>query len=215
MRLRWPAGERVDALLGLAGEPELADHLVDPALPVGGGHVGGEAQPRGVGERGPHGELRVQDVVLRHEADALAQLVVLGVEIAARVLDDALVGGPEPGERAQQRRLPGARRTDHREQAALRQREPDAGEQRLVALADDEAVGAEPDVPGVDVLDEADGPVPAALEVEQRVPDAHDRRRTDGRAPYPGAVDEGAVRAAEVDDVPPAVGAAHQLGVVT
>ena len=215
MRLRWPPERRVDALLGLTGQPELADHLVDPALPVGGGHVGGEAQPRGVGERGPHGELRVQDVVLRHEADALAQLVVLGVEIAARVLDDALVGGPEPGQRAQQRRLPGARRADHREQAALRQREPDAGEQRLVALADDEAVGAEPDVPGVDVLDEADGPVPAGLEVEQRVPDAHDRRRTHGRAPYPGAVDEGAVRAAEVDDVPPAVGAAHQLGVVT
>jgi hypothetical protein len=207
--LALAAGERVDALLGLPDEPQLADHLVDAAVPVGRRHVGGEPQPRRVGQRPSHGELGVEDVVLRHQADALAQLVVVGVEIAPRVLDDALVGGPEPGEGPQQRRLPGAGRADDGQQAAPAEREADAVQQRLVALAHDEPVGPEADVAGVDVLDE-----PVTLEVEQRVPDADHRRRPHRCPSHPRAVDERAVGAAEVDDVPPAVGAAHELGVV-
>jgi hypothetical protein len=95
----------VDRLVG-PGQTELGDHLVDTAGALVGPGVVGEAQLGGVAERPPDGELQMEDVVLRHEPDALAELVVVGVEISARVLDAALVGRPEPGQRREQVDLP-------------------------------------------------------------------------------------------------------------
>ena len=73
-------------------QAELGDHLVDAfgALAVLG--VAGEAQLGGVGQRAADGELGVQDVVLRDQADALPQLGVVLVQVAAVVADRALVG---------------------------------------------------------------------------------------------------------------------------
>ncbi|GAB3894005.1 hypothetical protein GCM10029964_071670 [Kibdelosporangium lantanae] len=67
-----PTGQRADPLVRLAGETQFRDHLVDPAVTVPGGGVGGEPQFGGVAQGTAYGQLRVQDVVLWYEPDALA-----------------------------------------------------------------------------------------------------------------------------------------------
>ncbi|HEY6410735.1 MAG TPA: hypothetical protein VIY29_25055 [Ktedonobacteraceae bacterium] len=58
--------------------------------------------------------LRVQDVLLGHQADPVPQLRIVGVQVAVVVEDRALGCGPHPGQRTQQRRLPRAAGADDR-----------------------------------------------------------------------------------------------------
>ena len=209
VRLRCPPERLWIAWSAWPGEAQLADHLVDAAGALVGADVVGEAQLGGVPERAADGELRMQDVVLRDEPDALAELVVVGVEVAARVLDAALVGRPEPRQRLEQRRLARSAGPDDREQALRLQAEPDAVEELLALRGPhDDALGAEPDVAGVDVLDE-----PVALEVQEHMPDPDDVVSPDLLPPDSLPVDEGAVGAVQVGDEPP-LAVADQLGVL-
>ena len=156
----------------------------------------------------------MEDVVLRHEPDALAELVVVGVEVAARVLDAAFVGRPEPRQRLEQRRLSRPARPDHGQQALRLQAEPDAVEELLALRGPhDDALGAETDVAGVDVLDEPAVPLIAALEVQQCVTDPDDVVGPDLLPPDPLPVDERAVGAVQVGKQP-TVPVADQLGVL-
>lgn len=77
------ATQAVDAGVGVGDEFELADDLVDPGAARGRVEIGGEPQLRGVVEGLAHRELRVDDVVLRHESDAVAQFGEVVVEVAA------------------------------------------------------------------------------------------------------------------------------------
>ena len=78
---------------GVDVELELAQHLVDPGLALGGRGVAGEAELGGVLERLLDGQLLVQDVVLRDQTDALAQLGELLVEVAVVVEDSPWSAG--------------------------------------------------------------------------------------------------------------------------
>ncbi|MEY9489522.1 hypothetical protein RKD26_005316 [Streptomyces calvus] len=89
-------------------ELELAQHLVDPGVALGGRGVGGEAQLGRVLQGLLDGQFLVQDVVLRDQTDALTQLGELLVEVPVVVEDLALVGGPVAGERLEQGRLAGS-----------------------------------------------------------------------------------------------------------
>ncbi|GHI27984.1 hypothetical protein Shyd_93550 [Streptomyces hydrogenans] len=84
----------MDRLVGPLREPQFADHLLHARVALGGRRVPGEAQLGRVREGAPDGQLEVQDVVLRDEPDALAQLGVVPVEVAT------VVEGPCPGRRA-------------------------------------------------------------------------------------------------------------------
>ncbi|CAM5571155.1 hypothetical protein SANTM175S_08830 [Streptomyces antimycoticus] len=64
----------MDRLVGALFQAEFADDLGDPRLPLRLRGVLREAEFGGVTEGVAHGQLGVQDVVLRDEADALAQL---------------------------------------------------------------------------------------------------------------------------------------------
>ena len=108
--------------VGALFQAEFADHLVDPGPALGLRGVLREAQLGGVAEGPAHGQLGVQDVVLRHQADALAQLGVVAVEVAAVVEHGALVGGAQAGEGVEQRGL--ARRRSGRRRRAGTSRPP-------------------------------------------------------------------------------------------
>ena len=109
----------MDGLPDALFQAQFPDDLVDPgpALVLGG--VLREAQLGGIGEGASYGQLGVQDVVLRYEADALAQLGVVAVQVAAVVQDRAPVGGALAGQGVEQRGLSGAAGPDDGEQALL------------------------------------------------------------------------------------------------
>ena len=67
--------------LARAGQPEQLQHLVDPGRALLARHVVGEAQRGREPQRPAHLELAVQHVVLRHHADAVAQLGVVLVQV--------------------------------------------------------------------------------------------------------------------------------------
>lgn len=208
--LALAAGEAVDGLGGALFEAQFADHLVHSRLPLGLRGVLREAEFGGVGEGPADGQLGVQDVVLRDQADALAQFGVVAVEVAAVVEDRAAVGGALTGEGVQEGGLAGAARADHGEEAFLADRKRHLVEERLPAAVDGDGqfLDVEGDLAGVDVLLEF-----VADQGERGVPDADDvtgsdRRLVDGRA-----VEEGAVVAAEVDDLVGALRPRPQLGV--
>ena len=158
------------------------------------------------------GQFLVQDVVLRDQADALAQLGELLVEVPVVVEDVALVGGPVAGERLEQGGLAGARRADDGDQGLLGDAEGDVLEDVLAAVdRDREVAGREGDLTGVDELLQ-----PVADQPEGRVADADDVVRADERGAGLAerlAVDVGAVVAAEVADLEAAVGRRPEFGV--
>jgi hypothetical protein len=208
--LALAAGEAVHVLVGALFQAQFTDHLVDPGPPLGFGGVLREAQLGGVGEGFADGQLGVQDVVLRDEADALAQLGVVPVEVAAVVEDGAVVGGPLAGEGVEERGLAGAARADDGEQALLPHRERHVVQQRLAAAVDGDrqVLHVEGDLTGVDVLLEF-----VADEAERRVADADDVALADRGAGDAAAVEVRAVVAAEVGDLVRPVGQGAQFGV--
>ena len=212
--LALAAGEGGDLLLLVDVQLELAQHLVDALLALVLGGVGGEAQLGRVLQRLLDGQLLVQDVVLRDQTDALAQLGELLVQVPVVVEDVALVGGPVAGERLEQGGLSGARGADDRDEGLLGDAEGDVLEDVLAAVdRDGQVAGGEGDVTGVDELFE-----PVADDAEGRVADADDvvaGRAADAAALGDRlAVDVGAVVRAEVADLHAAVGGRVELGVV-
>ncbi len=211
--LALAAGEGADLLVLVDVELELAQHLVDAGLALGARGVGGEAQLGRVLQGPLDGQLLVQDVVLRHESDALAQLGELLVEVPVVVEDVALVGGAVAGQRLEQRRLAGTGGADHRDQRLLGNAEGDVPQDLLAAVdRDGQVPGGEGDLTGVDELLE-----PVADDPERRVADADDVGRAELDRAALGdrmAVDERAVVRAEVADLQAAVGRGVELGVV-
>lgn len=196
--LALAARQTVNGLVGALLEAQLADHLVDPGPALRLRGVLREAQLCGVREGFAHGQLRVQDVVLRDEADALAQFGVVTVEVAAVVQDRAAVGGTLTCQGVQERGLPGAARAHDGEQAFLADRKRHLVQECLTAVVDGdhEVLDVEGDLAGVDVLLQL-----VADEAERGVADADDVTGRDRRAGDGLAVEERAVVAAEVDDL--------------
>ena len=206
--LALPAGQRVDALLGPLGEIERVEDLRDPLAAFLARYVVGEPQRGGETQRPPDGELAVQDVVLRHEADAVAQFGVVGVQVAPVVVHRALVRRAQPGHRAQQRRLAAAGRADHGEQAAFRQGEADVVDEPLLLHHDGQVVSDERDRTGVLELVQ-----PPAVEEELVPPDRDHVAGAQRRPAHLLSIVERAVAAAEVHDLV-ALGGPAQFGVV-
>ncbi|MDH6456241.1 hypothetical protein M2155_008740 [Streptomyces sp. SAI-119] len=208
--LALSAGEAVHGLPGALLQTEFADDLVDAFAALGLRGVLREAQFGGVGQGAADGQLGVQDVVLRDQADALAQFGVVAVEVAAVVEDGAVVGGALAGEGIEEGGLAGAARAHDGEQALLPHREGHVVQQRLAAVVDGdrEVLDVEGDLAGVDVLLER-----VADQAERRVADAEDVTGSQGGAGDGPAVEVGAVVAAQVDDLVRAVGPGAQLGV--
>ena len=82
-----PAGQLVDAGVGVLGQLQLFEHLGDDLGAVGFGGVWRQSQFGGVAQRLIHGELAVHDVVLGDHADAGAQRRVLGVDVVSLECD--------------------------------------------------------------------------------------------------------------------------------
>src|SRR5690606_19433629 len=86
-------------------ELETLEQLLDPAGEI----VGTGAKVAGVSAQVLRdGEVAIERVVLRADADHAFELVAMLREVAAVVLDDAGVGLDEPVEHAERRRLAGA-----------------------------------------------------------------------------------------------------------
>ena len=208
--LALAARQLADRRRGLVGDAQFGQHLVDPLRPGGGGDIRGEPEPAGVLEGPSKLQLLVEDVLLGHEADAVAQLGVVGDEVTAAVQDLADRGGAQPGERAQQGRLPRPGRPDDAEQGPLGEGEADVVDERApVATGDGQADRLEGDLAGVDVLLQ-----PAIHESKLAVAHANEvelaHRRPSGARP----VDERPVGAAEVDDLVGPVSQGADLGVM-
>ena len=132
--LALAAGEPVErASRACLARPSSSITSVTRALRSAGRGVGGEAQLGGVLQRAADGQLGVQDVVLRDQADAVPQLGVVLVQVAVVVEDGARVRGPHARHRAEQGGLACAARADDADQAFLRQREGHPVEQHLAA----------------------------------------------------------------------------------
>ena len=152
-RFCWPPDRDGRAGVGVLRQRQLAEHLGDPALPLRLAGVTREPEFGGVAQRAVRGQLRVQDVLLRHQADPVPQFGVVGVQVAPVVEHRARGRRPHPGQRAEQRRLAGAAGPDHPQQAPLAEREADVVQQHLAAgQPDGQAAGVERDVTGVDEL---------------------------------------------------------------
>ncbi len=203
------AGQPVGAGFRVWREGEFRQHLVHAAVAFGLARVPREPQFRGITKRAAGRQLRVEDVFLRDKPDPVPQLGVVLVQVAVVVQDAAAVGGPHPGQRAEQGGLPRAAGADDPEQAALTEREGDVVEQDLAApQGDGQVAGDERDVAGVNELLQL-----VARQAERGGPDADDVALGQRRGHDLLAVDEGAVVAVQVDDL---VGGADvaQLGVV-
>ena len=154
----------------MLGQAELAHHLIDPDVPLGGLGVGGEAELAGVLQRAAGGQLGVQHALLRDQADPVPELVVVLVQVTVVIQHGACVRRAHPGQRAEQRRLARATGTDNPEQALLRDRERHVVQQYLAARhLHHQVLGGEGDLAIVDELPEL-----AVLEPERGVPDADD-----------------------------------------
>ena len=70
------AGQRRGPGVGVRGQRQLGEHLVDPALALLLAGVAREAQLGGELQCTPHRQLGMQDVLLRHQADPVPQLGV-------------------------------------------------------------------------------------------------------------------------------------------
>ncbi|VAZ68369.1 hypothetical protein LAUMK40_04521 [Mycobacterium kansasii] len=162
----------------------------------------GKTQPRSVIERAAHRQRGVQDVVLGHEPDPVAQLGVVVIQVTVVVAHAAAGGRAEPGQRPQQRGFTGPAGPHHRQQAALGQGKADIGQQHLGffgALVGDhpQVGGLIGDVAGVNVFHQ---PIPGQM--QQLMTDADNVAGPQQRPADPGAVDVGAVGAVVVDQLP-------------
>lgn len=203
-------GELMDRRVDAVADTELGEHLVDAAGPLRSRDVGREAQAPREREGPSDLELAVQHVVLGDEADAMAQLGVVAVEVPAVVEDLARVGRAQAGERGQQRGLARTRGADDAEQRPLRQGEADVVDQRhALAPHDRDARGLEGDGAGVVVLLEL-----AGHETERAVADRDQVALGDGGAQDALPVEVGAVEALQVDELGPPVAEPQELGVV-
>jgi hypothetical protein len=129
--LPLPAGETGDHHVGPVGEAQFGHHLVHPAGAFRGRHVQREAQFRRELERPSERELGMEDVLLGHVADAAAQLVVGGVEVAPVVEDRSRGRRLEPVESLGQGGLARSGGTENGQEAALVEREADVVEEAL------------------------------------------------------------------------------------
>lgn len=208
--LALAAGEAVDRLFRPLFQSQLTYHFGDPGPAFGRVGVVREAEFGGVPEGAVHGQLGVQDVVLRDEPDAMAQLGVVVVEVSAVVEDAALVGRPEAGQRVEQGGFAGAARAHHAQQTLLAHREGDIVEQGLAAPVhgDRQVLYIERDLTGVDELLQH-----VADQRELGVTDADDVTGGDRGTADQLAVEIRAVVRAEVDDLVRAVRMCPQFGV--
>ncbi len=200
-------GERVDALVRTLAEAEHRDDLVHARMPLLARHVVGEAKRGGETQRGTHGQLPMQDVVLRHHADAVAEFGVLVIKVSAVVGDLALIRGPQPGDRLDQGRLSATAGADHADQRPFLDRERDVVEQRVLADLHGQVVGVERGRSAVHEL------MQAAVVEDQVVPPDREPVAVGQRCLLnPVAVDVQADRAAEFVHVPRVADAVY-LGV--
>ena len=138
------AGKRRRTRIGVRRQRQLAEHLIDPSRPLGRAGVAREPEFGRIPQRTVRGQLRMQDVLLGHQADPVPQFGVVGVKIAPVVEHRACGGWPHAGQRAEQSRLAGAARPDHTQQAPLAKREADVVQQHLaVGQRDGESAGVE------------------------------------------------------------------------
>jgi hypothetical protein len=116
MRMALAAGELVGIALVVAGQPHDAQQLVDS---LADGLLRLLADLQAEGDVLAHGHVLERGVVLEHEADPAA-LRRKPRGVGAVDLDRPAVGLLEPGDDAQQRRLPRAARAEQRGQRAVR-----------------------------------------------------------------------------------------------
>ncbi len=184
-----------DPVLQALGELELVGDGAHPGVTLRRRGVGRQPQLGGVPERLLHLELRVLDVLLRHQPDLEAQLVVVLVQVVALPDDTAVAGGPQPRERAQQRRLAGAGGADHRGEARRVELERDVLQQQAAVLHHHrEPVGVERELVGGGRRHQLVAVPAEGLVADDHLAAGRERRR----AHQPLAVEEGAVEAAEV-----------------
>ena len=209
-----PAGELVDAGVGMLGHLELFEDLRDHLGAVLFGGVRREAQLGGIHQRLVDGQFAVYHVVLGNHADPGAQRRILGMDVVAFERDGAGGRMGVAGDLPRERGLAGAGGSDHRGQRAGASGDGDVVEQRLVALDG-------PRQPAY--VQTAGGGVGgglgaagqrAAVEHQVDVADRDGVAIAEQRGVDTGAVDECAVDAAVVADLGPGRGG-HQRGVVS
>ena len=165
--LALPAGQAIQAEVRALLEVQLRHHLVDARRSRRRGNVAREPQLRRVRQGLPYRQLRMEDVGLGDEAHPRPDVLVRRVDVAAVEDDVAALGRTETGQRVQQGRLPGARRTDDGEHARRLEREPNLVEDPTPAGVDHEVHGAEPRRPA-----SCDDPQPPGMELERLPADA-------------------------------------------
>ena len=207
--LPLPARDLLDRNVPAPFEPELAHHLVDALQALLARYVRRKPELGRVLERARDRQLAVENVVLRDDTDALAQLLVVRIEIAAAVEDEAALSRPQATQGPEQGRLAASRRTDDADEGALAQAEADVLDERAAVDLDRQSHRLEADLAGVDVLLER-----VADEPEDAMADADDIELLQARLLDQPAVDEGPVVAAEVGELIAARREPVQLGVV-
>ena len=193
-----PAGELVDAGVGVLGQVEFLEHLRDDLGAFLFAGVRRQSQLGGVTQRLVDRQLPVHHVVLRDHPDSAAHRRVLGVDVVALERDRSGAGAGVSGDQPRQRGLARAGPPDDRGQRARPRREGDSVQEFLavdpeVNAVDLQAAGAgrgfgaaDQVAVGEDEVDVADRDHVAL--VQHRRADAH-------------AVDEGAVDAVCVPDL--------------
>ena len=118
------AGERAHVGVGLGGEVEVLQHLVDPGVVAAQAEVA-----RLDAQRLAHGEERVEHQLLRHHAEHAARAAVVGdARRAPMHATPPGVGARQAGDDVDQRGLAGAVRAEQAEELALLDGEAHAGE---------------------------------------------------------------------------------------
>ena len=132
---------------------QLTDYFTDPPFPLSRAGVAWEPEFGRISQRTVRGQLRVQDILLGHQANPVPQFGVVGIKIAPVIEHRASGSRPHAGERAEQSRLAGAARPDHTQQASLAKLEADVVQQHLAAWQPHgEPAGVKRDVAAVDEL---------------------------------------------------------------
>ena len=119
------AGERAHIGVGLRGEIEVVQDLVDPRVVVAQTEVA-RLDP----ERFANGEKRIENELLRHDPEEPPGPAIIGDHVVTEHSRRAAVSAGEPGDDRDQRGLAGAVGTEQPEEFALLDEQIDAG-QRL------------------------------------------------------------------------------------
>ncbi len=195
--LALTAGEPVHPGVGMFGERKFFQHTVDHLLAVGFRVVRRQSQFGGVAEGLTHGELTVQHIVLRHHADAGAQGLVFGVQVATLEGDHTAGGVRGARDQFRQRRFARTGGADECGERAPPRLHIHIDEQLLIAL------DGEADAVHVQAL-LGDRLLPmhqrALLDDKVDIADGDDVAFAQHRSLLATAVDEGAVGRAEVLD---------------